>query len=84
MFDDDEILKYSLKNAILLNDNHGIKVDKDKATSKIDVVDAIIDAFFRAQYYFSDVNPDSEHDNNNPFVNMSAKEQEDYFANYTF
>lgn len=84
VFDNDEILKYSLKNAILLNDNHGIKVDKDKATSKIDVVDAVIDAFFRAQYYFSDVNPDSENDNNNPFVNMSAKEQEDYFANYTF
>lgn len=81
---DDVIMPYSLKNAVLLTDNHGIKVDKDRATAKIDVVDAIIDTMFRAQYYFDDTNPDAKADKHNPFAGWSQEQQHDYFSNYTF
>lgn len=83
-YDDDSILKYALKNAILLEDNHGIKIDKDKATSKIDAVDAIIDCFFRAQYFFDDLNPDEKASTKNPFAGWSGKQKHEYFKNYKF
>ncbi len=41
-------------NAVVKADKIGIQVDKDKATLKIDVVDAIIDALFQAMYYFDE------------------------------
>ncbi|WP_242362029.1 terminase TerL endonuclease subunit [Limosilactobacillus antri] len=80
----DIIIKYSFKNAILLTDNHGIKVDKDKATSKIDVVDAIIDAMFRAQYYFDGLDPDKKENKSNPFAGWTDEKKHDYFKNYQF
>lgn len=76
---DDPIMPYALKNAILLTDNNGIKVDKDRQSAKIDVVDAIIDAMFRCQYYFDDLNPDQKEDKKNPFSTMSKQAQDDYF-----
>ncbi|WP_461241099.1 terminase TerL endonuclease subunit [Paucilactobacillus sp. N302-9] len=76
---DDPIIKYSLKNAILLNDNNGIKVDKDKATAKIDVVDAIIDAHYMAMYEFDDI--DKQKDNKSVFGNWDNNRINDYFKN---
>lgn len=82
---DDPILKYALKNAILLQDNHGIKIDKDRATSKIDAVDAIIDCFFRAQYYFDGTNPDAKAPTRqNPFQGWTEEQKHNYFSNYKF
>lgn len=78
-YPDDPALKSALTNAVLLEDNNGVKVDKDRATAKIDLVDAIIDTMFRAQYYFDGLNPDHKEDNKNPFNNMSKEEQNDYF-----
>ena len=75
----DPIMPYALKNAILLTDNNGIKVDKDRQSAKIDVVDAIMDAMFRCQYYFDDLNPDKKADNKNPFSTMTKQAQDDYF-----
>ena len=51
---DDPIMKKALLNAVIKSDKIGIQVDKDKATLKIDVVDAIIDALYQAMYYFDD------------------------------
>ncbi|WP_127849475.1 terminase TerL endonuclease subunit [Lacticaseibacillus hulanensis] len=77
---DDPIIQYSLRNAILVRDNNGIKVDKDKATSKIDFVDATINAFSRAIYHFSDVAPDDGlKDAKGPFAGMSNDQINDYF-----
>ena len=51
---DDEIMRKALINAVIKEDNIGIQVDKMKSTYKIDVVDAIIDAFYDAMYAFED------------------------------
>lgn len=42
----------ALLNAVIKEDKIGIQVDKDKATKKIDVVDAEIDAMYQAMYNF--------------------------------
>ena len=51
---DDEIMRKALINAVIKEDNIGIQVDKMKSTYKIDVVDAIIDAFYDGMYAFED------------------------------
>ena len=51
---DDPILEKSLLNASIKEDKIGIQVDKDKATLKIDVVDALIDAMYKAMDHFEE------------------------------
>ena len=51
---DDEIMEKALINAEIYEDKIGIQVDKAKATLKIDVVDAIIDALYQGMYHFED------------------------------
>ena len=52
--DNDPILEKALLNAVVKEDKIGIQIDKDKATLKIDAVDALIDAFYQAMYHFED------------------------------
>lgn len=63
---DDAIMEKALINAEIVEDKIGIQVDKAKATFKIDVVDAIIDALYQAMYHFEDFadvnNPDKQVD----------------------
>lgn len=54
-FLDDEMMVHSLKNAVLVYDNNGMKVDKDTAFSKIDIVDSIINIFYSGIYHFTDL-----------------------------
>ena len=49
---DDPMMEKSLMNAVVVSDNNGIKIDKNKATYKIDLVDAIVDALYDAIYHF--------------------------------
>lgn len=51
---DDKIMEKALLNAVLKETAVGIQVDKDRATLKIDVVDALIDAMYQAMYHFED------------------------------
>ena len=51
---DDKIMDKALINAEIYEDKIGIQVDKAKATLKIDVVDAIIDALYQGMYHFED------------------------------
>ncbi|KRK58495.1 terminase large subunit [Fructilactobacillus fructivorans] len=51
---DDRIMEKALLNATLKEDRIGIQVDKTKATLKIDVVDAIVDALYQGMYHFED------------------------------
>lgn len=51
---DDPIEETALLNATIKEDKIGIQVDKNKATKKIDVVDAEIDAMYQAMYNFED------------------------------
>jgi phage terminase large subunit-like protein len=63
---DDAIMEKALINAEIVEDKIGIQVDKAKATFKIDVVDAIIDALYQGMYHFEDFadvnNPDKQVD----------------------
>lgn len=79
---DDPLIQYSFKNAILLEDNNGVKVDKNLRTAKIDIVDATLDAFFRAQYAFDDINLDN--DGKDAFAGMTKSQLEEYWKNFTF
>lgn len=49
---DDPILQKALLHAVIKEDKIGIQVDKDKATLKIDIVDALIDAMSKAMDHF--------------------------------
>lgn len=51
---DDPILEKALLNAVIKEDKIGIQVDKDKATLKIDAVDAIIDAMYKGMDHFEE------------------------------
>ena len=75
---DDGILQYSLKNALLFEENNGIKINKDKRTSKIDAVDALIDAFYEAMYYFEGL---SNVKTKSIWDNKTTEEINDYFMN---
>jgi phage terminase large subunit-like protein len=84
-YDDDPILKYALTNAVIVGSSAGIKVDKDRATSKIDAVDAVIDAFSRAYYTFSDFDPDADNDKNrSPLSGMSDEERHKFLMEVGF
>ena len=47
-------MKKALLNAVVKEDKVGIQIDKMKATLKIDVVDALIDALFQGMYYYDE------------------------------
>lgn len=78
---DDGILQYSLKNALLFQDNNGLKINKDKGTAKIDCVDALIDAFYEAMYYFDNV---SNVKTKSVWSNKTNDEINDYLASDDF
>jgi len=75
----DPIMQKALLNAIVKADKIGIQIDKDKATLKIDVVDALIDALFQGMYYFDENadlnNKDTEIDR------MTEQQVLDWFKN---
>lgn len=77
----DPIIKYALGNAILKQDNNGVKVDKDRATAKIDFVDATIDAMYRAIWHYSDAKPDDDKKDKSPFAGMDNEDINQYFKN---
>ena len=75
----DPIMQKALLNAIVKADKIGIQIGKDKATLKIDVVDALIDALFQGMYYFDENadlnNKDTEIDR------MTEQQVLDWFKN---
>lgn len=83
---DDPIIQYSLTNAILVGNSAGLKVDKERYTSKIDCVDAIVDAFSRALYEFSSINPDFDAASakKDPLSGMSDEERHQFLMNVSF
>lgn len=82
---DDPIIQYSLTNAILVGNSAGLKVDKERYTSKIDCVDAIVDAMSRAIYEFSTIDPDFDGDKKkSPLSGMSAEDRHNFLMNASF
>lgn len=75
----DPVMQKALLNAVVKADKIGIQVDKDKATLKIDVVDALVDALFQGMYYLDENadlnNKDTEIDR------MTEQQVLDWFKN---
>jgi phage terminase large subunit-like protein len=65
---------------VLYGNNNGVKIDKEKATTKIDFVDALIDAWYTAMFHFDDISMEKL-DAKNPFSGMSNDDINDYFTN---
>lgn len=83
-FLDDEIIKTALSNAVLEEKKGFVKIDKDRATKKIDCADAIIDAYYRARLHFDSIE-EVEKQSRHPFDNMTNKQINSIFdENYTF
>lgn len=74
---DDITMEKALLNAVLREDSVGIQVDKTKATLKIDVVDAIIDAVTQAMYHFEEFG--MVNDATWQVEHMSAQQVADWF-----
>lgn len=75
----DPVMQKALLNAVVKADKIGIQVDKDKATLKIDVVDALIDALFQAMYYFDE---NSDLNNKDTEIDRMTEQQVlDWFKN---
>ncbi|MFR6560396.1 MAG: terminase large subunit, partial [Weissella confusa] len=75
---DDQAMQQALVNAAVVSDNNGIKVDKNVNSQKIDVVDAIINAFYEGQWYNTEfTNADVKE--KSFFDGMSPEEISDYY-----
>ncbi|WEY49369.1 terminase large subunit [Weissella confusa] len=74
---DDITMEKALLNAVLREDSVGIQVDKTKATLKIDVVDAIINAMTQAMYHFEEFG--MVNDATWQVEHMSAQQVADWF-----
>ena len=75
----DPIMEKALLNATIKEDKIGIQVEKDKATFKIDVVDAIIDAMYRAMDHFEEYG--LTNDKSTVVDRMTAEQVKDWFDN---
>ncbi|MCO7126629.1 terminase large subunit [Sporolactobacillus shoreicorticis] len=77
--DDDEMLAGAFNNAVIVENQHGLKIDKykNKAGFRIDPADAVIDTFVKAGFYF-----DEDHDD--LIYNMTNDELNDFFKSNKF
>lgn len=75
----DPIMEKALLNATIKEDKIGIQIEKDKATFKIDVVDAIIDAMYRAMDHFEEYG--LTNDKSTVVDRMTAEQVRDWFRN---
>ncbi|GIC69572.1 terminase large subunit [Fructobacillus tropaeoli] len=76
---DDKIMEKALINAQIVEDKIGIQVDKAKATLKIDVVDAIIDAMYQAMYHFESFS--TVNDPNQQYERMTDEQKLEFLLN---
>ncbi|WP_225419670.1 terminase TerL endonuclease subunit [Lapidilactobacillus wuchangensis] len=79
---DDKIMEKALLNAQIYEDKVGIQVDKAKATLKIDVVDALIDALYQGMYHFEDFA--EVNDPSKQVERMSAEQVAEYIKSGKF
>lgn len=67
-------------NAVITSDNNGIKIDKNKATLKIDLVDALIDALKQGIYHYEDFTTSEQSE----FDRMNDDQINEYFTSGGF
>lgn len=78
---DDPMMEKSLMNAVVVSDNNGIKIDKNKATYKIDLVDAIVDALYDAIYHFESFSTNASASD---YSRMNDEQIADYIKSESF
>lgn len=78
---DDPMMEKSLMNAVVVSDNNGIKIDKNRATYKIDLVDAIVDALYDAIYHFESFSANASV---NDYSRMNDEQIADYIKSESF
>lgn len=81
---EDEIMKASLSNAIITGNPNGYKIDKAKATNKIDAIDAIVDALYEGMYYFDNFTNIEEPKKKSMFDGMTPEQIDEYYQHITF
>ena len=81
---DDEILQVGLSNAITVGNPSGYKINKAKNTSKIDSVDAIVDALYEGMYYFENFTNIEPLKKKSMFDGMSPEQIDEYYQNISF
>lgn len=82
---DDPIIQYAMTNAVVVGTSAGIKVDKERYTSKIDAVDALINAMSRAIYEYSDIDPDFDPKKKpSPLSGMTPEQRHAFLMNASF
>lgn len=78
---DDPMMQKSFINAVIVSDNNGIKIDKNRATYKIDLVDACVDSFYNSIYHFEDFADNSQV---NDYSRMTNKQIGEYIMSGDF
>lgn len=81
---DDEILQVGLSNAITVGNPSGYKINKAKNTSKIDCVDAFVDALYEGMYYFENFTNIEPLKKKSMFDGMSPEAIDEYYQNISF
>ncbi|WP_294976406.1 terminase TerL endonuclease subunit [uncultured Leuconostoc sp.] len=82
---DDSAMFGALSNAVIVEDNNGIKIDKHTNSAKIDIADAVVNALFEGMWYFTDFTNAPDEKTNSPFAGMNNNQINDYFMNdFTF
>lgn len=80
--EEDPMMEKSLVNAVIVHDgNNGIKIDKNKETYKIDLVDALIDALVEGINHFEDF---AQSDDENEYDRMSENQLADFLKSGEF
>ncbi|KRL99754.1 terminase [Liquorilactobacillus satsumensis DSM 16230 = JCM 12392] len=77
----DRVMKAGLSNAVLTSKDNGILIDKNMRSAKIDMVDALIDAFYEGMWHFTEFTNEKEEgkDNKNPFEGMKQEDIDQYY-----
>ena len=81
---DDEMLQVGLSNAITVGNPSGYKINKAKNTSKIDSVDAIVDALYEGMYYFENFTNIEPLKKKSMFDGLSPEQIDEYYQNISF
>lgn len=80
---EDEVIMEGLSNAITVGNVAGYKIDKNKHTAKLDVVDSLVHALYEGMHYF-DKYTNVEQPKSKNFMDGWGPEQiNEYYMNLT-
>ena len=81
---EDEVMMAGLSNAITVGNVAGYKIDKNKHTAKIDVVDSLVNALYEGMYFFEQYTNVEQTKSKNFMANWSPEQINEYYMNLTF